>query len=270
MVNPLFFCSYVPIKNIFLLMVFISTRFNKIIKYTKKGENMIEEMMKYSAVDSSINKLLHEIKNPLTVCNGYLDMCLKNNKDSNKKYLSIVRDELKRTLNIISEFKRSDKDTKLDLKEFDILTLLKDVKSILDSLYLEKRTEIQIINNEKVYIEGDYNKLKQAFINILKNSLESKDKKYLKIKVKIEKLKEYIKITITDNGCGMSCYEIDHIYDEYYTTKDTGTGLGVPLIKEIINSHNGMISYKSKEKIGTTITIKLPYKKSPKTFNKSN
>ena len=207
---------------------------------------MIEEMI----YNSTIENLLNEIKNPLTVCNGYIDICMKNG--SNEKYLKIIKEELKRTINIISKVNNN------DIKNFDLLSLIKDVKSILDSLYKEENTIIKILTQEKVFIRGDYNKLKQVLINILKNSLESKDKNSLIIKIKIEDQKNNSKIIVEDNGCGIKQELLDKIYTKHFTTKKTGTGLGIPFIKNVIERHNGTIEYKSKEKIGTQVIIKLP------------
>lgn len=230
-------------------IIFFSTNFINRNIYNKFGDNMIDE-------------LLHEIRNPLTVCNGYVDICMKNSEGNNGKYLSIIKEEIKRTINIINNYKNNN----LELKEFDIVTLIKDVKSILDTLYRENNTIIKIQQNDKIYINGDYNKLKQVFINILKNSLESKDKEKLIIKINFEDKKNECKITIEDNGCGIAKESLKKIFLKNYTTKDNGMGVGTSFIKEIIDKHNGKIEYKSTEKVGTIVIIRLPNKKVIKTF----
>lgn len=216
---------------------------------------MINEFEKYSAVNDSLNKLFHEIKNPLAVCNGYIEIMKR--KDNNK-YLDIINKELNRINQIIIDYQESN----IKYELINLSSMFNDIKETLNSLYSNKNIYLTIECDKSIELLGNYNQLKQTFINIFKNSEESKDKNILLIKVIVIKLKESLKITISDNGCGMSKEELNKMKEEYYTTKDNGTGLGVPFILETIKKHNGLIKYKSCETKGTTITIKLPINRS--------
>ena len=209
-----------------------------------------------------ISKLTHELKNPLSVCNGYLEMIKNSDEESKEKYLQIIKSEIKRSLNILSNYSNK----KLNIEKIDLIEFYKDIKNLFDLYFLKHNTKLSILNSEKIYIEGDYNKLKQVLINIIKNSYEAK--KYnskLLITIKTISLENKIKIIIRDNGCGMNDNELQRIYENYYTTKENGNGIGIPYIKEIITLHNGIVKYYSKKNIGTKVIIELP-KKSPKTF----
>jgi signal transduction histidine kinase len=188
------------------------------------------------------NKFTHELKNPLTVCNGYLDMIMKCNEKDKETYIEIVRDEIKRSLNIINNYSNIIRKEYFNLKD-----LFLDIKNTL-SIY--NMNIIIDCNND--YILGDYSKLKQVFLNIIKNSYEANS---TIIVIKVFKSSNY-KISIIDNGIGIK--NINNIYKEYYTTKSNGTGLGIPYSKEIIELHNGTINYYSKENIGTRVEIILP------------
>jgi two-component system sporulation sensor kinase B len=212
---------------------------------------MINENKKYSAVNNSLNKLFHEIKNPLAICNGYLEIMKKK---ENNKYIEIINSELNRINQIIIDYQNNN--TKYE--NINLSNLFNDIKKILNSLYINKNIYIEINCNNNIEVYANYNQLKQMFINIFKNATEAKDKNILLIKVNVIKLKDKLKIIISDNGKGMSKEELERMKEEYYTTKDNGTGLGVPFIFETIKSHNGTISYKSYETKGTTITMKLP------------
>ena len=97
-------------------------------------------------------------------------------------------------------------------------------------------------------------------INIIKNALESmEDKKVLTIETKIDK--NNIIVKIIDTGKGMTKEELEKLKNPFFTTKRNGTGLGVYLSKEIVKAHNGNIMYKSRENVGTTVTMTLPLKK---------
>jgi len=194
------------------------------------------------------NKFTHEIKNPLTICNGYLDMILKCDEKDKETYLRIVKDEIKRSLNIIDNYKEL---LVLHKTKFNLYNLLNEVKDNLKDLY---KCEIVIIGLDEINYYGDYNKLKQVFINIIKNSYEANSNL---IVIKVLEEKYYLDISIIDNGNGMIKEIISNIDKDYFTTKSNGTGLGIPYIKEIIKLHDGSIEYDSKEGIGTKIDIKL-------------
>jgi len=207
---------------------------------------------KYSAVNrSDINKLFHEIKNPLAICNGYIEIMKKN---YNCKYLDIINSELKRINQILIDYQNTN-----NVKDIiNIYNLLNDIKNIIEGLYNKQNIYLEIDCLKDLKIIGNYNQLKQVFINIFKNAQESKDKNILLIKVKVTKLKEKIKIEVSDNGKGMSKEQLQLIGKEYYTTKNNGTGLGVPFILETIKKHNGTINYESYETKGTKIIMRLP------------
>ena len=104
---------------------------------------------------------------------------------------------------------------------------------------------------------GDYERLKQVFVNIIKNSIESIESNGI-IDIDILLREQDVIITISDNGVGMTSYELDNIKEMFYTTKKNGTGLGVALSNEIIVSHNGKMEYVSEKNKGTKCTITLP------------
>ncbi len=203
------------------------------------------------------NKFTHEIKNPLTVCNGYLDMMLKCDEKDIETYLKIVKEEIKRSLDIIKDYSNN-KFLDINKNTFKLDGLFIDIKNNLSHLYKENDSEIVIISNNNLNYYGDYSKLKQVFINLIKNSYESKSNSKLIITIKIEDIKNNYKISIIDNGIGISKNNLKYIFNDYYTTKEEGNGLGISYAKEIIKLHNGSIKYYSEEKKGTTVEVILP------------
>jgi len=197
------------------------------------------------------NKFTHEIKNPLTICNGYLDMILKCDEKDKETYLKIVKDEIKRSLNIIDNYKEL---LVLNKTKFNLYDLLLEIKNNFEEVYNSK---IILISDKYIDYYGDYSKLKQVFLNIIKNSYESKSNKKLVIVIEVLKDNYFYTINIVDNGKGMIEEILKNIDKEYFTTKSYGTGLGIPYIKEIIKLHDGSIEYSSKENVGTRVEIKL-------------
>ena len=218
---------------------------------------IISNSKRDSILKDSLFKLTHEVKNPIAVCKGYLDMIDINNRDSSLKYLDIIRGEIGRSLNIMNDFMEYSK-IKINKEEFDMSILLESVYESFKFLGLSKNIEFYYDNDyEEIYVNGDYYRLEQVFVNIIKNSIESiTDNGIIKLSVKC--LGNSVIVTVTDNGCGMEESELSNIKEMFYTTKRNGTGLGVALSNEIIMSHNGTIDYSSSKDVGTTCTVTIP------------
>lgn len=218
----------------------------------------VKDLEKEKQLKNSLFKLTHEIKNPLAVCKGYLQMMNLDNKEKTEKYLNIIKDEIERSLAIMADFKELNKIT-LTKDLVDINLLIEEVYNSLNLLTSSKNINIEFINKEEIYVNIDYNKIKQVLINIIKNSIEAIENNGI-IKIDTHTNKTYLYIEITDNGIGMDKETIDKITELFFTTKQNGTGLGVALSNEIIKAHSGSIKYSSQLNIGTKVTIKLPLK----------
>ena len=142
----------------------------------------------------------------------------------------------------------------------DVNYLVEDTIDSMNSLFEKKDIDVNTeLYDDEVFIEGDFNRLKQVIVNIVKNSMEARkdnDKLSLDIVTKLENGE--FSVSITDNGVGMDMSELNNIGKSFYTTKTKGTGLGVLLSKEIIELHEGNIVYESEKGSGTTVTISLP------------
>lgn len=178
------------------------------------------------------------------------------NKEKAKKYNEIILSEIDRTLDIMDNFSEY---TKINIKKdiMDLDSLITDTINSLNPIFKEKSIKVTYKYDDELYIEGDYKRLKQVLINILKNSTEAITTNG-QITITLKKLKNNINLVIKDNGVGISKEDLDKIGDLFYTSKEKGCGIGVALSKEIINQHNGTITYTSKLENYTKVTIKLP------------
>ena len=217
----------------------------------------ISKLEKDKQLKNSLFKITHEVKNPIAVCKGYIDMLDTNNNEQVNKYIPIIKQELERSLNIMSDFMEFSK-IKIDKEIIDINYLLENIIEELHLLINSKNIKLKYqITKEEIFIEGDYNRLKQVFINIVKNSIEAIKEKGT-ITITTHSLKDKYYIEIEDTGSGMDEYTLSKVKEMFFTTKVKGSGLGVSLSNEIIKAHNGSIDYASKQNKGTKVTIKLP------------
>ena len=252
------FIELIILVFIYYFISFVILYIFKIIEKVRELNKSIELLEKDKMIKESLFKLTHEIKNPLAVIKGYLDMFNIENKEKSLKYLSIMREEANRSLNIITDFLEFNK-IKIVKTEIDLNLLLEDVYDSFKIIL--NRKNIKLVYNdredEEIYFDGDYERLKQVLINVLKNSIEAIENKG-KVEISSNIYKKYIDIIIEDDGIGMSEDTLKQLKTMFFTTKLNGSGLGVCLSNEIIKAHNGELIYTSKEGVGTKVTIRLP------------
>ena len=187
-----------------------------------------------------------------------------NNKNKVKEYIPIIKSEIDRLLNLLQDFLLVN-NSSINLDIMDINMLIEDVIKKERSLIENKNIKLKLnLIDDEIHINGDYNRLSQVLINIIKNSIEAIDNDNGIIKIKNIIKNNYINIIIEDNGYGISEKNLKMIKEPFYTTKNRGTGLGVSLSDEIVKAHNGILIYDSKESRGTKVTIKLPLMKGDK------
>ena len=240
----------------YLLFILIKYIFNK-FKNIKNSYETLDKILKEKKLYESLFKITHEIKNPLAVCKGYLDMFDINNKAKANRYINIINQEIDRMLLLLNDFSKACK-LEIDPMIMDINMLLQDVcdeaKLFLNNIKFDYK-----LYDTELYIYGDYNRLKQVFINIIKNAKEAiEDNGKISLYSKISK--NNIIIYIKDNGIGISEKDLNKVGTAFYTTKKNGTGLGVCFSKEIIEKHDGTIKYIMLDK-GTLVRVSLPIKK---------
>jgi len=199
---------------------------------------------------TDIYTLAHEVKNPLCVVKGYLEMLNENNFF---KYKDIIQEELNNSILILDNYLELRKMV-VQKEIMDINLLLLDIKkSFVD--YLKKQNVILDINiiDDEIYVFGDYNKLRQVFINIIKNALEAKARNIL-ISYKIFENK--IIISIKNDGLFMISDDLINVGNNY-SNKVLGNGIGITLSKKIIEEHGGVIEYKNNDDYGVNVLITL-------------
>lgn len=247
-----------PLVLTFLVYYFVlnilMTIFNKFDKIVNMNKSM-KDLQNIKDVRESLFKITHEIKNPIAVCKGYLDMFDVNDKEHSKKYVPVIKEEIDRTLLLLQDF-LSLNGVQVNKEEIDINYLIEEVCANFKPLLNEKKINLNLNIDDEIYIQGDYNRLVQVFINIIKNSIEAiQENGQIEIIETLEK--NNIIIKIKDNGIGINKEDIENISKPFFTTKKNGTGLGVTLSKEIVESHNGTIIYNSVYGEGTEVLIKL-------------
>lgn len=244
----------------FIIFTIIIKILNYFLSESKNVINLhmnLKEFEKDKNMKINLFKITHEIKNPLAVIKGYLSMFDVNNKEKSIKYIKIIKSEVNRSLNLLSDFMEFTK-IKINTSNVIFSDLMDDIKEVLIPFFNAKNVKYNFNIEANIEINIDYNRIKQVLINVIKNAVEACPNNMGLVSTTIFKDKDYLYIFVKDNGSGMDKDTLDNILVPFFTTKENGTGLGVSLSKEIILSHKGEISYDSILGKGTTCKITLP------------
>lgn len=241
---------------IFLISIYLIYNLIILLKKRMKLYYTLEDIENNKLIKTSIFKVTHEIKNPLAVIKGYLSIFDPYNSDKCLKYKNILEIEVENALNVLKDFSSINH---LDIKKNNInyYDLLMEAKETILPFFNDKNIKLNINSPRELFVNADYNRMKQVLINILKNSTEAlSDNGKIDIKSYIENNK--LITIIKDNGHGMDKETIDNLFTPFYSKKSFGTGLGLCLSKEIIELHNGTIKYTSKLNLYTEVKIVIP------------
>jgi signal transduction histidine kinase len=206
--------------------------------------------------------IAHEIRNPLTTVRGYLQF-LKN--DLPDRIISLIDKllipELDRANSIITDFLNIAKPAEVKAEKININQFIaEDLGILLQSEALLHNIEIRYDLDKRLIdydVEADKNQLLQVFLNLFRNAVEAKVKKTMRVSISSKLHNNVAQIQFCDDGPGIPPTIIEHIFDPFFSTKETGTGLGLSLSRKIIELHKGTMKVQSSEE-GTCFLIELP------------
>ena len=238
--------------------------FNTMIRNLKAHEQELAEMSKKVAWTEMARKVAHEIKNPLTPIQLSAEHVLKVYEDKRgdldkalKESMSYIIGEVEHLRRIAQEFMEIARDTTVRKEPLDLKAILDEVLQPYRRLLAERIRFKIVAEGEEFRACGDAAKLKTAFRNVVANAIEAISQRG-EVAVTIGRKGRVYSIVVSDSGAGMSRETADRIFDLYFSTKDAGTGLGLPITKKIIEEHGGTIRIASEPDRGTTVTIELP------------
>lgn len=246
-------------------------RFVIILRDITEEKVLTEEMIeaeKLSSLFMLAAGVAHELGNPLNSINIHLQLIqrllskLANSSESLKikDSIEICVNEVNRLDGIVHNFLRAIRPLQPDLKELNLLELLNEVL-ILQRHEMENlgiRVQIDLPPPLPIVLV-DGNQIKQAFFNVIKNAIHAMGQNGL-LKISIDVDDEFLNMHFDDNGVGIDEKSFSKIFDPYYSTKNSGSGLGMMIIQRIMRNHGGQIAIKSFPGEGTRVTLMFPLK----------
>ncbi|NIO48208.1 MAG: HAMP domain-containing protein [Candidatus Aminicenantes bacterium] len=228
------------------------------------ASNKLIQAEKLASIGRISTGIAHEIRNALTSVKLNIQKLVQSDRldEIEKEHLSISQEGISQMEKFIKELLDFARVSELNLDRFSIEQILDEsIKALADTLELKK------VVLEKSYEKGlpqvlvDADKLKQVFLNILRNAFEAVEEKG-KINISLSLLKEKeaskIRVFISDNGCGIPEEKREAVFEPFYTTKPSGIGLGLPIARKIIEQHRGTIRVKENPAKGTSFEILIP------------
>lgn len=213
-----------------------------------------------AASDSlELSKMFHEIKNPLTLINSSLQLIQEEHPEViDFRFWSQTMEDIKNLRNLIDELSSFQKGNTLNKTLINLFDFTEDLLESTAAYLLETGTPLTLeCDCFDLDFYADETKLRQAVVNLLKNAAESSPAGS-PITLRITTNAQMLSLKISDQGCGISTENLRKIFDPFHTTKSYGTGLGLPIVKRIVDSHGGRLSINSTEGAGTTVEISLP------------
>jgi PAS domain S-box-containing protein len=229
----------------------------------KVTEELLRKSEKLAIVGQLAAGIAHEIRNPLTTIKGFVQL-LGNGLvalQDQERYVGLMLSELDRINEIVNEFLSVSNPQDITLQRKEIRPIIEMVTSLLDPQALLNKVQIWThIESEIPPIWCAENQLKQMFINIIKNAIESMPSGgNLFIDVK-QVESSHVLIRFRDEGCGIPEERIPYLGEPFYTLKEKGTGLGLMMCYRIVDAHQGKIKVSSQLNCGTTIDVLFPLK----------
>ena len=222
----------------------------------------IQRSEKITAMGRLAAAVAHEVRNPLNAI-GMTAQRLgaefepRQDKEQYRRFLEVIRSEIGRLDDIITQFLRFASEPQIELRN-------QDVGELVDSVITQEagqaagrgvRLLSKVPPGQKAAI--DARQMRQVLLNLVSNSIESMEDGG-DVRISAEQQDAWVHITVEDNGSGMTGEELEQAFEIHFTTKDKGTGLGLPISQRIVGRHGGFLSVESRKGVGTKATIRIP------------
>lgn len=246
---------------------------DEISKLNQGFNQMAQQLAKQEETRQKfISDISHEFQTPLTAIQGFANILKDEDlpKAQREKYGDIILFHSKRlstlSKNMLQLTLLENEDVKLEISNYSVVDQLSRVISTQESQAMVKDIEIQFEKPKKdILIDGDEQRLEQVWMNLISNAIKYTDTGGL-ITISVKKYSKEVEVIIEDTGHGMSKEVVSHIFERFYREDKArsieGNGLGLSIVKSIIDLHGGKIDVLSQVDVGSTFIVKIPVERS--------
>lgn len=247
----------------------LATTFNEMLGDLRRKRELEAELRRAehsTVVGRLASGIAHEIRNPLNFINLSIDHLQArvapedpSTRAEHTRILSMIKDEIARLNKMVGDFLSYGRPARLDFREVDAHLLLGEIIELVKAQADEQQVEIElrVDGEESTILDADAKQLRTSFSNLIINAVQAMPHGgKLTITMQPGDVEHVIRISDTGTGIPESLQE--QIFEPYYSTKETGIGLGLPLTRKIIEEHGGKIEVSSSIQVGTTFIVTLP------------
>lgn len=249
----------------------------ELIREVRKTETVVSELRELDRMKNEfISNVNHELRTPLTSIIGYLEIIGDSTAgipEETLAYLATVRRNADRLLELIENLlvvsRAEDPRNAVKKEDVDFAQIVDEVVGMVRNKDPQSRVKIEYDRgNAHAVMQGDRLRLTQIVVNLVTNAVKfSRDNSTVKVDVRIDQQMSddaYVELRVVDSGIGIPADEIPHLFERFFRGSNAekalipGTGLGLPIVKQFVEDHQGTISVDSTENVGTTVTVRLP------------
>ena len=243
----------------------LADTFNDMSQKLKHSQAILLQAAKMSAFGQMAAGIVHEIGQPLSSISGYTDLLVEDVQDEEtQKYLSIMRSEIRRLIEIISKFRTFSRTAPERFEAVHVNDILLHTHHLLEHQLSMQNVQFDLQLQEEIpFIDADKNELQQVFLNLVMNAidaLEDRPRENRHVTIRTSAHDDWVVVDIEDNGCGIAPEHQQAIFEPFFTTKseEKGTGLGLAVLQSILHKHHAEIDVKSQLEKGTCFTLRFP------------
>ncbi len=209
----------------------------------------------------------HELGNPLNSLNIHLQLMERQSRklkgkerDELQQSIEICRGEINRLDSIVTQFLRAIRPSRPQLQPENVNVIVEEAVRFFSAEIEARDIVVETeLRSDLPLLQLDRDQMKQAFYNVIKNSFEAMRRRGI-LRIRTDMDESHVRVSFIDTGGGMSAETLSHVFEPYYTTKESGTGLGLLIVRRIMREHGGELAIESTEGKGLTLTIRLPFK----------
>ncbi|HZS17181.1 MAG TPA: ATP-binding protein [Candidatus Udaeobacter sp.] len=236
------------------------------ITESRRTAQQVIESERLNALTLLAAGVAHEIGNPLNSLHIHLQLLERKAMELDEKAktefqqsIGIARSEVRRLDSIVTQFLRAIRPSPPQLHPENVNAIVDEAVRFFTPEIQDRDMGVeQELRADLPLVQLDREQMKQAFYNVIKNSIEAM-KRFGTLRIRTDLDDTYVIISFTDTGSGMSAENLSHVFEPYFTTKPSGTGLGLLIVRRIVREHGGELSIESSPGQGVTLTIRLPY-----------
>ncbi len=208
----------------------------------------------------------HEIGNPLNSLHIHLQLMERSvqklhdgEKSELEQSIDVARSEVNRLDSIVTQFLKAIRPSRPQLRPENVNTIVEEaVRFFAPELQDRDIVVEQELRSDLPLLQLDRDQMKQAFYNVIKNSVEAMHR-HGTLRIRTDLADTHVIVRFVDTGGGISAENLSHVFEPYFTTKPTGSGLGLLIVRRIVREHGGELSIESSQGEGLTLTIRLPF-----------